>query len=778
MAQSQISRTLRDEAARLRIVAILSQERFDSRRAFARRICGEFSFVDTRGRLQLAGCMKTLATLARASPEIVLPAPQAAVANRPRQLEAAVDEPVDVPRHPARIRDLDIRMVTQRSEREVWNTLMAHEHPHGMTTFAGCQVRYLVGSAHGWLGCVGFSAAALRVSARDRWMAWSDAVRRDHLHRVVCLSRFLIRPSVFCPHLASHVLGRVLRRLPRDFEARYGYRPWLVESFADAGVAGTCLRAANFLMVGRTAGRGRQDAKKQRGRTVKTVFMYALAADWRRRLGVEWVDHAPVLEPGAGLNAAAWAANEFGGAPLGDKRLSARLVKSAGLLASYPGGKINASSTSGGKEITGFYRLIEAPEESDVTVAAILAPHRERSVRRIRGQTTVLALRDGTDLSFSTRPGCDGLEVVGRNQTGAKSLGLSLHATLAVTGTGLPLGVLDLNFDQEASREGTRRQTRRWLDGFGDVARAAREVAGKTRIIYVCDREADRFELFDRQRRHPRVELLVRATHDRVLGPSKLFAVMSGGEPDGLVDVEIDGLAARPKSSGKKARPARRKRLATCDLRYRRVALPATRTMKGSAPMTVSAVHIVERHPPEDEDPVQWFLLTTCQVETPSQAADIVGFYLQRWRIEDFFRVLKSGCRVEHLLFRTADRLQRAIAINAVIAWRIMVMTLLGRQVPDCEPQLMFTDHELAFLRDYAHQHGLSAPERLGDAVRLVAHLGGHRNRKHDPDPGHQVMWHGQTRLTSASLGHRIGLQTGFETGFKEGRKHALRQKT
>ncbi len=281
MAQSQISRTLRDEAARLRIVAILSQERFDSRRAFARRICGEFSFVDSRGRLQLAGCMKALATLARAS-EIVLPAPQAAVANRPRQLEAAVDEPVDVPRHPARIRDLDVLMVTQRCGREVWNTLMAREHPHGMTTFAGCQVRHLVGSAHGWLGCVGFSAAALRVSARGRWMAWSDSARRDHLHRVVCLSRFLIRPSVFCPHLASHVLGRALRRLPRDFEARCGYRPWLVESFADAGVAGTCLRAANFLMVGRTAGRGRQDAKKRRGQTVKTAFMYALAADWRR----------------------------------------------------------------------------------------------------------------------------------------------------------------------------------------------------------------------------------------------------------------------------------------------------------------------------------------------------------------------------------------------------------------------------------------------------------------------------------------------------------------
>ena len=79
-------------------------------------------------------------------------------------------------------------------------------------------------------------------------------------------------------------------------------------------MAGTCLRAANFVRVGQTTGRGRQDARKLRARTVKTVFMYALAQDWRRRLGVAFVDPAPVLEPGEGLNAAEWAENEFGGA--------------------------------------------------------------------------------------------------------------------------------------------------------------------------------------------------------------------------------------------------------------------------------------------------------------------------------------------------------------------------------------------------------------------------------------------------------------------------------
>ena len=163
---------------------------------------------------------------------------------------------------------------------------------------------------------------------------------------------------------------------------------------------------------------------------------------------------------------------------------------------------------------------------------------------------------------------------------------------------------------------------------------------------------------------------------------------------------------------------------------------------------------------------MQWRLLTTLAVHDAETAAEVVGHYLQRWRIEDFFRVLKSGCRVEFLAFRTAERLQRAIAINAVIAWRIMLMTLLGRQVPDCDSTLMFTDHELGFLRDYAAQYRLSGPQSLGATVKLVAHLGGYRNRKHDPELGNQIMWHGYDMPTKATLGHRIAIEAGKSYGF------------
>ena len=299
MAQSQISRTLGGPAARARIAAILAQEHFDSRRALGRRVCEDFSFVNAIGRHQVSGCLHALTSVAARDTVIVLPAPKSGgVDITPRLLGAPVPAPDEVPMVLSRVEGLANVEVVTSDDRALWNTLIAHEHPHGMTTFSGRQLRYLVGSAHGRLG-----AAALKVAARDRWVAWTHSQLSGQLDRIVCLNRFLIRPSVRCPHLASHVLVRILRRLPRDFAARYGFRPLLAASFADEGYAGTCLRTANFLCVGRTAGRGRQDRAKRRARTVKTVFMFPLDRRWRRELGVPHVKLRPVLEPGKGLSA-------------------------------------------------------------------------------------------------------------------------------------------------------------------------------------------------------------------------------------------------------------------------------------------------------------------------------------------------------------------------------------------------------------------------------------------------------------------------------------------
>ena len=757
-AQNQIARTLGDAAAQARIAGILAQESFVSRHAVGRRLCDEFGFFDARGRPQLAGCLTALTALEARSEGITLPAPQApAVRPGPHILEAPVSPVREVPNRLAEIKDLEVVPVASRAERRIWNTLIAHEHPQGITTFAGCQFYYLVRSAHGILAAAGFSAAALRLAVRDGWLNWSDAQRQAHLHRVVGLNRFLIRPGVVCTHFASHVLGRILRRLPQDFEARYGYRPWLVETFVSPPWSGRSLLAANFLRLGLTAGRGRQDVRNSRAEVQKWIYVYELDRKWRCHLGVDFVDPAPSLRLGDGLSRADWARNEFGGAQLGNRQRSERLVKSASLLAEYPGQAICGNGRSDRAAVDGFYRFIEKAAVHGIDVDAILAPHRERSIQRLRSQRTVLAIQDGTDLNFAGRPGCEGLGVIGRNQTSAKTPGLHLHATLAVTGSGLPLGVLRCEFEAPPGgrkRPGQVPKSHRWLRGFDDTLVAADALTGRTRVIAVMDREADCFLLFDHQRHHRRVDLLVRAKHDRCLdGNTKLFAALRSKPVEGTIDIDIDRITPRQKS-GKVTRAGRSARMARCNLQYG--SFPLKATIQQARPLTLQAVQVTETEPPDDEDPVKWTLLTSLPVDSAEAAREVIGFYLKRWKIEDYFRILKSGCRVEYLAFRTADRLTCAIAINAVIAWRIQLMTLLGREAPHNDPQLMFTDEEITFLQDYARAYGQPAPENLGAAVHLVAMFGGYQARKHDPEPGAQIMWRGQERLSAATIAYEV----------------------
>ncbi len=142
----------------------------------------------------------------------------------------------------------------------IWNELTIREHPRRHGPLMGRQMRYLVGSAHGWLGALGFAAPALQLAERDRWIGWDLEQRRAYLYSLVNLSRFPIRPSVRCANLASRLLAMVVERLPDDFEQRFGYRPLLLESFVDsARFLGACYRAANWIRMGQTRGRGRQD---------------------------------------------------------------------------------------------------------------------------------------------------------------------------------------------------------------------------------------------------------------------------------------------------------------------------------------------------------------------------------------------------------------------------------------------------------------------------------------------------------------------------------------
>lgn len=236
------------------------------------------------------------------------------------------------------------------------------------------------------------------------------------------------------------------------------------------------------------------------------------------------------------------------------------------------------------------------------------------------------------------------------------------------------------------------------------------EVGGQmpgTRVIDVCDREADFFELFDEQRKSGRVELLVRAKHNRKIVdiPLKLFDAVREGPVESAVRVHIPRQSARPKRSKQKARPKRPGRWATLAIRYKQIQIPAPAHMADRAPIDIWVIHGLEENPPENTKAVEWFLLTTVDITFAEDAEQCLRWYCLRWRIEDWHRVLKTGCRIEDLQHDTAERLRRAIAINLVIAWRIMLMTLLGRETPELPAEVLFSDIELKTLHAFAKKN-------------------------------------------------------------------------
>lgn len=771
-AQHLISRSLNAPAAVERVEALLKEDGELHRTGLARRLCAEFGFFDARGRAQVSGCAAALRALERAG-RVELPARRTGGGSCVRSAPvAALSPPSQVPGVAGRVRELSIVLVEDAAQRALWHALMATEHPRGAGPLVGCQLRYLVGSAHGWLGGAGFAASALQLAARERWIGWDAAQRRAHLHRVVGLSRFLIRPQVQCRNLASHVLGRLLRRLAVDFEARYGYAPYLVETFVDAAHSGASVRAANWQLLGTTAGRGRHDRANAAPLTHKRVYVYELTPKWRQRLGVG--AGAPLasdpLALGEGLESGAWAHNEFAGAALGDARLSARLVETAALMGENPMASLPSAAKGDRAKIKGYYRFVDQPDEAATTPTNILRPHRERTLRRMRAEPTVLCIQDGTDLNFATRPGCDGLGVIGTNQTGAQTLGLHLHSTLAVTPSGLPLGVLNAQFVAPQPKASQRavghdkaaqeRKSARWIEGFRDCAELAREL-GPARLVCVMDREADDFRLFEEQRAHPQAELLVRVKgRRRVAGGRSLLDALRAAPVRARAVVAIDRLTARPKSSKRPARPGRARRCATLALHADTVELaPTSREHRVKAPMRLQGVLVEEERTPAGAAPIRWLLLTTLAVDTPEDCRRIVEYYARRWRIEDWHRILKSGCKIEELANRTATRLARAAAINLVVAWRIFLMTLLGRDQPDLAPQVMFSELEIQVLRAFAAEHRIGSPDTLAGAVLVLARIGGHIHRPRGPPPGTKVMWRATATLAGMCIGYRLAME-------------------
>jgi hypothetical protein len=186
--------------------------------------------------------------------------------------------------------------------------------------------------------------------------------------------------------------------------------------------------------------------------------------------------------------------------------------------------------------------------------------------------------------------------------------------------------------------------------------------------------------------------------------------------------------------------------------------LKAPYRQQGKLPQVeVNAVLVRELDPPPGIEPIEWLLVTSLPIDTPEDVLRVVDYYTGRWPIEIFFRILKSGCKVEQIQLETAARIERCLMLYMIVAWRVQYLTMLGRECPDLPCDVLFTADEWKPVRKIT-QPKKSLPKKappLGEFLLLVGRLGGHNGRKHDGPPGPQALWIGIRRLTDFALAWR-----------------------
>jgi hypothetical protein len=704
----------------------LQKNKTKGRTALAQYVCRALNITDHLGKPRIAGVHVALRIL-ESRGFWKLPKVQSAIRTRqqPRRLNTAVSVPKGVPGQVDQVKGLQLIEVNTGDDElfRIWNELILTEHPLKDCRLVGRQLRYLICSDYGWFGAIGFGSCALRLSARDEWIGWDASTRKSFQERLINMTRFLIRPQVHCQNLASRVLSLCIERVGRDFATRYGFEPWLLESFVDTEQhLGTSYQAANWLPIGTTAGLGRNSHTSRPSKTPKAVYVYELTPDWRSRMGLparsEKIKPVSLEEA---FHKGNWVEAEFGNLDFGHKDLEQRLVRIATAKAQHPSAPYTECFAGNRHELKAYYRFINSPREK-INPEGILQGHRERTIGRMKSFPRVLVIQDTTDLDFSERLHCNGLGDIGKNQTGAVSQGLKMHSSLAVSEKGLPLGVLKTRVyashydetEKAQARPIEEKESYRWLSTIGDL----NSVAGylpETELIAIGDRESDMFELFDyRRRKASGVHLLVRARYNRCLEEHsrKLFDHLEALPTMAQARIEV------PRQREKKSKPSKLgcialpARTAHVDLKWEKVTIlpPATTQTRSLQPLEIYALSIAERHPPEGAKALRWVLLTTLPISSRKEALRYLRWYTIRWRIEEWHRVLKSGCRIESHQHRTADGLRRAICIDAVIAWRVMLLALLGREVPEMPCELMFSSWECRLLEKL---QPLVAPETM-----------------------------------------------------------------
>lgn len=455
-----------------------------------------------------------------------------------------------------------------------------------------------------------------------------------------------------------------------------------------------------------------------------------------------------------------WIDHEFQELKLGDKRVDRKAKKIISTLSKQPGASIPKAFNTA-YEVKDCYEFFH---NGKIIAEKILAPHKKATIERIKNESVILLPQDTSTLNYSTKLNIRDLGNIGGS---AKNKGLFVHPLLAITPSRVNLGIVDakiyvreetevkLSDHEKYALPLEKKEKFRWVESYRVGCQVAEECPD-TQVIVITDREGDFAELFEevyKSKEHGDrcADIIVRSYHDRVLDCSegkKLREKLKQASPLGEIEFIIPATQNRPKRTVKQIVKA-----ASVTFKKRSTSKDAQ-----NPKVTVNAVMAVEENPPNGVDPLIWVFLTTLPISTFDEAVAVIKYYLVRWEIEVFFKVLKSGCEVEERGLENQESLASLISIFLIVAWRVVYAMKLGRECPEMSAEIIFSASEWKSIYKVINK-GAKLPEKppsLGEFIIMIACLGGYLNRKNDPPPGPKAMWIGISRMNDFSIAWEI----------------------
>lgn len=436
-----------------------------------------------------------------------------------------------------------------------------------------------------------------------------------------------------------------------------------------------------------------------------------------------------------------WAEEELAETGLPDKRLNKRLIRIVEQALAQPSATIpQASGSWSDTKATYDFWKSERFEYDD-----IIKGHREKTGKRAEKEEIVLMIQDTSDINFTHHKSKTWEKGFGKTCSQSYVRGLKVHSSLMVSREGVPLGVCELQIwsrdlekkpDKKVLKSQKEKESKRWLRGLVD---AELMVSPSTKLVTITDREGDIYEIFAIER-NENSHLLIRARHERRVEDELkyLLPLLLASAVQGEMEIVL------PKTEKRMGRKA----VVTIRSTQVKIMRPANHQSKKKS-ICINAISVLEENPPAGEKGIAWTLLTTLPIDNYDAVLTYIRWYSYRWLIERYHYILKSGCGVENLQLETAERIKKALATYAIVAFRLLWLLYESRNNPDMNSELIFSQDEWQSLYCYIHKKSSppAVPPPIQTVILWIAKLGGFLGRKNDGEPGVKCLWKGLKRL-------------------------------